>query len=173
MDFAALPHDGESFRARHSECLDVGVLRLAAALRAAEVNGGAEAEAEAGEILAALPSPVAARLAEVAARLPEWTRKRRAEAAERRAAAEAARRRLEGLREATERAATEAAGLSERISAANSENRREERLDAERRRERRREQQDIQRQIEKKELQLRRETMEHDRLSKMLNKVRK
>ncbi|KAH9577344.1 hypothetical protein LSM04_003245 [Trypanosoma melophagium] len=169
MDFAALPPGGEPFRARQSECLDVGVLRLAAALRMAGVGGEGEGEG----VLAALPAPVAARLAEAAAQLPEWTRQRRAEAAERRAAVEAAERRLNGMRDATERAATEAAGLSERITAIHSEHRREEKTEAERRRERQRELQDIQRQIEKKELQLRREKMEHDRLSKMLKKVRR
>ncbi|KEG14151.1 hypothetical protein DQ04_00601180 [Trypanosoma grayi] len=166
MDLDALPVDDECYRARQSEYVDMSLIHLGLKLREMGVDF-------AEEDIAAVPTPFADRLLRYVVAFEEKEATTRAAIAEYQAQTEQELKRLESQREATERARGEVAILSERISADLSEYRKEEKLEAERRRERLREVQDLCRQIDKKELELRRETMEHDRLSKMLKKVRK
>nr|CCC90053.1 conserved hypothetical protein [Trypanosoma congolense IL3000] len=86
---------------------------------------------------------------------------------------ETKRQRLEQLVESTDRVRGEVRIISEKISAALSENRRAEQLERERQRERDKELRDLFRKIEKKELELRLEVKEEERLRKMLKKVTK
>ncbi|RNF18737.1 uncharacterized protein Tco025E_04479 [Trypanosoma conorhini] len=166
MDLEPLPIDGEASRARQSEYVDMTLLHLRMKLR----DMGIEfEEAE----LATAPTHFAERLLNYLHAFEERESALREATTEHQTQLKQERKRLETLQEATEKVRSEVAILSGRISSALSNYRSEEKLEAQRRRERQRDVQDTVRQIEKKELELRRETMEHDRLGKMLQKVQK
>ncbi|KAF8296117.1 hypothetical protein TcYC6_0090140 [Trypanosoma cruzi] len=166
MDSEPFALDGEGSRARQSEYVDMTLVHLGMKLRD---MGIAFEDME----LATVPTQFAEQLLSYIEAFEERESAIRAATTEHRAQLEQEQKRLESLQEATEKARGEVAILSERISSALSAFRGEEKLEAQHRRERQRDVQDIVRQIEKKELELRRETMERDRLSKMLKKVKK
>ncbi|KAG8348994.1 hypothetical protein ERJ75_000704500 [Trypanosoma vivax] len=166
MDLCGLELDAESFRARHSECIDLTTIRLAQQLRDAQIPF---TDAD----IATVPAPLAELLAQ---RLESLLRRESTDRATiERLQQEASSRseRLEHLVDATERVRGEARVVSEKISAALNEYRREAQLEKERQRERHLELQELFRQIEKKDLELRKETMERERLQRIYKKVAK
>ncbi|RNF00380.1 hypothetical protein TraAM80_07638 [Trypanosoma rangeli] len=166
MVLELLPVDGEASRTRQSEYVDMSLIHLGIKLR----DMGIEFEETE---LATVPTRFAERLLSYLHAFEERESAIRDSMTEHQTQLKQENNRLETLQEATEKMRGEVAILSGKISSALGAYRSEEKLEAQRRRERQRDVCDIMRQNDKKELELRRETMERDRLSKILQKVQK